>query len=66
MPKSVDRALIDSVQRDGGLVYRTHGLGYVYVRHGWQQTADVRDEHFLTRTADQRPGLVAHEAFGTR
>lgn len=66
VPKSVDRALIDSVQRDGGLVYRTHGLGYVYVRHGWQQTADVRDEHFLTKTADQRPGLVMHEAFGTR
>ena len=66
VPKSVDRALIDSVQRAGGLVYRAHGLGYVYVRHGWQQTADVQDEHFLTKTADQRPGLVTHEAFGTR
>jgi hypothetical protein len=66
VPKSVDRALIDSVQRAGGLVYRTHGLGYVYVRHGWQQTADVQDAHFLTKTADQRPGLVTHEAFGTR
>lgn len=66
VPKSVDRALIDSVKRGGGLVYRTHGLGYVYVRHGTEHTAIVRDEHFLTKTADQHQGLVSHEAFGTR
>lgn len=66
VPKSVDRALIDSVKRMGGLVYRTHGLGYVYVRHGDAHTAQVRDEHFLTKNAAQHPGLVAHEAFGTR
>jgi len=66
LPKSVDRGLIDSVQRTGGLVYRTHGLGYVYVRHGRQQTAEVADAHFLTKTRDQRNGLVVHEVFGTR
>ena len=58
VPKSVDRALLDRVLGAGGLVYRTHGLGYVYVRHGAGHTATVSDEHFLTKTAAQYPGLV--------
>ena len=65
VPKSIDRALIEQVKRIGGLVYRTHGLGYVYVRHGDAHTAIVRDEHFLTENIRQWPGLIAHEAFGT-
>jgi hypothetical protein len=65
VPKSIDRALIEQVKRIGGLVYRTHGLGYVYVRHGDAHTAIVRDEHFLTENVRQWPGLIAHEAFGT-
>jgi hypothetical protein len=65
VPKSIDRALIEQVKRIGGLVYRTHGLGYVYVRHGSEHTAVVNDEHFLTQNARQWPGLIAHEAFGT-
>lgn len=65
VPKSVDRALIDSVKRDGGLVYRTHGLGYVYVRHGAGHTATVDDRHFLTENAQQWRGLLQHEALGT-
>lgn len=65
VPKSVDRALIDAVKRTGGLVYRTHGLGYVYVRHGGAHTATVRDEHFLARTEQQWTGLLRHEALGT-
>ena len=65
VPKSVDRALIESVKRDGGLVYRTHGLGYVYVRHAGGHTATVNDHHFLTKNVEQRQGLVRHEALGT-
>jgi hypothetical protein len=65
VPKSIDRALIEQVKRDGGLIYRTHGLGYIYVRHAGEHTAIVRDEHFLTENAQQWPGLIAHEAFGT-
>ncbi|MFZ4485887.1 MAG: glycosyltransferase [Candidatus Nanopelagicales bacterium] len=63
--KSIDRALIEQVKRIGGLVYRTHGLGYVYVRHGEAHTAIVSDEHFLTENVGQWPGLIAHDAFGT-
>jgi hypothetical protein len=65
VPRSVDRALLDRVLADGGLVYRTHGLGYVYVRRAMGHTASVRDEHFLTKTTATYPGLVAHECFGT-
>jgi hypothetical protein len=65
VPKSVDRALLDRVLASGGLVYRTHGLGYVYVRHLAGHTATVTDEHFLTKVRDRRPGLIVHEAFGT-
>jgi hypothetical protein len=65
VPKSIDRALIEQVKRIGGLVYRTHGLGYVYVRHGDAHTAIVSDEHFLTENVGQWPGLIAHDAFGT-
>jgi hypothetical protein len=65
VPKSVDRALLDRVLGDGGLVYRTHGLGYVYVRGGHGHTATVSDEHFLTKTTAVLDGLVTHEEFGT-
>lgn len=65
VPRSVDRALLDRVRADGGLVYRTHGLGYVYVRRVGDRTASVRDEHFLTRTEATFPGLLRHAAFGT-
>ncbi len=65
VPKSVDRALLDRVLSSGGLVYRTHGLGYIYVRHSAGHTASVKDEHFLTKVAQQYDGLVRHEAFGT-
>lgn len=65
VPRSVDRALLDRVLQDGGLVYRTHGLGYVYSRRASGHTASVRDEHFLTKVERTYDGLVRHEAFGT-
>lgn len=65
VPKSVDRALLDRVLADGGLVYRTHGLGYVYIRRASGHTASVSDEHFLTKVTTTYAGLVRHAAFGT-
>ena len=65
VPKSVDRALLDRIIASGGLVYRTHGLGYVYVRRPSGHTATVRDEHFLTKVTTTHPGLIRHEVFGT-
>ena len=65
VPKSVDRALLDRVIDDGGLVYRTHGLGYVYVRRSDGHTATVSDEHFLKKNVSRMDGLVRHSEFGT-
>jgi len=65
VPKSVDRALLDRVIDDGGLVYRTHGLGYVYVRRSDGHTATVSDEHFLKKNVSRVDGLVRHPEFGT-
>ena len=66
VPKSVDRALLDRVLDDGGLVYRTHGLGYVYVRRADGHTASVSDEHFLKKNVSRVEGLVRHREFGTQ
>ncbi|MDA3021109.1 MAG: hypothetical protein O2943_00320 [Actinomycetota bacterium] len=63
--KSVDRALLETVKASGGLIYRTHGLGYIYVRHLAAHTAIVADEHFMTKTEKTWPGLLKHEVFGT-
>ena len=68
VPRSVDRALLDRVLESGGLVYRTHGLGYVYVRSaadGSANTSQVKEEHFLAKTVAQFPGLLASPALGT-
>lgn len=65
VPKSVDRALLDRVLGEGGLVYRTHGLGYIYVRRSSGHTAAVKDEHFLKKVAQTHDGLLRHEVFGT-
>ena len=69
VPRSVDRALLDRVLLDGGLVYRTHGLGYVYVRNaadGSANTSPVHEEHFLTKTTAQFPGLLRSIELGTQ
>jgi len=50
VPRSVDLALIQRVSEHGGLIYRTHGHGYIYVRHSRQSQATntslVSDAHF--------------------
>ena len=52
----------------GGLVYRTHGLGYTYVRSaadGSANTSQVNESHFLTKTTATYPGLLRSHALGT-
>jgi hypothetical protein len=65
MPKHIDRGLLDAFLEAGALVYRTTGLGYIYVRRGAGHTAIVSDEHFLTKNAYSWSGLLAHSEFGT-
>lgn len=64
VPKSVDRALLDRVLDHQGLIYRTHGRGYIYVRHGASapeasvgNTSIVSDAHFETKNESRVAGL---------
>lgn len=65
VPRSIDRGLIDRVRRAGGLIYRTHPLGYVYHRHSAGHTWDPGLEYFLRGAGMQWPGLPRHPEFGT-
>jgi len=56
-PRDVDRLLIRSLQRSGGLVYRTHGFEYVLRRTSAGHTWDVGDACFIEQATDARPGL---------
>ena len=47
--RSIDAALARAVVQGDGVVYRTHGYGYVFVRHGGQHTFVVSDGHFLEK-----------------
>jgi len=63
--KHIDRALLDAVLAQNGLVYRTTGLGYLYSRRAGGHTAQVDDAHFMTKNAGRFPGLLRHSEFGT-
>lgn len=65
VPRSVDLGLIARVRREGGVVYRTHGLGYLYVRKGEGHTWDPGLGYFLKRNGEQWSGLLSHPVFGT-
>ena len=56
IPRSVDQALIEDVIGAGGLVYRTHGSGYVLVRHGDRHTWETDDGYFLKQAETQSDG----------
>ena len=53
---AVDQALATDVARIGGRVYRTHGHGYILVRHGDSHTWSAPDSYFLSQALDTRPG----------
>ncbi|SNT57832.1 Glycosyltransferase involved in cell wall bisynthesis [Asanoa hainanensis] len=65
VPRSIDRGLISRVTRSGGLVYRTHPLGYIYHRRAAGHTWDPGLEYFLRDNGPQWPGLPRHSEFGT-
>ena len=46
--RGVDRALVADTIGSGGLVYRTHGAGYVAVRRARGHTWEVDDGYFLS------------------
>jgi hypothetical protein len=62
--RSVDRGLLDRVLRAGGLVYRTHGLGFVYVRRPDGHTWDPGLRYFMYDPRRQWRGLPPYREFG--
>ena len=56
IPRAVDQALIEDVIQAGGRVYRTHGSGYVLVRHGDGHTWETDDRYFLKQADTQSDG----------
>ena len=57
VPRHVDTDLARDVTCIGGRIYRTHGRGYLRVRHGDNHTWDVDESHFTGRATDAREGL---------
>ena len=57
VPRHVDTGLAQDVTRIGGRIYRTHGRGYLRVRHGDSHTWEVDESHFTGRASDGREGL---------
>ena len=54
-PRGVDKALLEDVLRIGGSVYRTHGAGFMHVRHGFRHTwtGSEGDDDVLLSHADR-------------
>lgn len=51
-----DRALAQDVAAHGGRVYRTHGSGFMLMRHGAGHTWEADDSYFLEQAQDERDG----------
>ena len=56
VPSGEDLALVASVIRLRGTVYRTHGAGYLMVRHHSGHTWKANDDEFLERSYAVVPG----------
>ena len=65
VPRSVDRGLLDRVNRSGAPIYRTHPLGYLYHRRAAGHTWAADDEFFLRGVRQRWPGLPRLAEFGT-
>lgn len=57
VPSAVDRNIQDKVLAAGGRIYRTHGLGYAYVRHTQGHTYGTSWAKYLRGALEQRPGM---------
>ena len=55
-PGGVDIALAEDVLRTRGCLYRTHGAGFMLVRHGQNHVWDPSDDDFLAEAEIIRPG----------
>ena len=56
LPVGEDRVLVERVRRIGGGVYRTHGFGFVLVRHGQGHAWQPGNHRFRAHADLVRPG----------
>lgn len=56
VPRGVDTELVNAMLRRGGGVYRTHGAGYILVRHGHGHTWPESEAHFRAKADRIIPG----------
>ena len=61
---AVDHYLLSGVKKNGGKIYRTYGLGYIYKRSIAPQTYITNYSKYMRGTSGQRVGIWAHEEFG--
>jgi len=61
---AVDHFLLSGVKKNGGKIYRTYGLGYIYKRSIAPQTYITNYSKYMRGTSGQRVGIWAHEEFG--
>jgi hypothetical protein len=57
VPRGVDVALIDDVDRAGGVIWRTHPFGYLLRRTTGSHTWRVDDGYFLRQAQQRWPGM---------
>lgn len=66
LARSVDRGLLDRILAAGGLVYRTHGFGFLYTRHDEGHTWDAEVDYFLADPVRRWQGKPPYPEFGVR
>ena len=57
LPSAVDRNIQDKVLARSGRIYRTHGLGYLYVRRSTGHTYATEWSKYLKGAIEQRLGV---------
>lgn len=62
--RSVDVTLINRIRGAGGVLYRTHPIGYILNRHGIGHTWDPGTEYFVERASVRWPGSIHYPDFG--
>lgn len=51
-----DKEILRDIAAQSGTVYRTHGSGYLLMRHGHDHTWAAADSYFLEQASDSRSG----------
>jgi len=63
---AVDHFLLSGVKKNGGKIYRTYGLGYIYKRSIANQTYITNYSKYMRGTSGQKVGIWSHAEFGTQ